>query len=346
MWIRTVHFYFEIVLFCMTWMVGSLVIYLSMFRCRDVLKDYRNMLTFTAVVDMVFVLNSVFTMETFYVYEGVLYYYSDNPLYPKGQFAAYWSGAMFSFFVLFSIIITVIQFMYRYGLLCRPEAYTKLQIGGAFACFTVYIVIHHYFFWWTFNPPNAEYNDILRRHGQSLEWYIVADLRSVNWVWLHFMSFQMVVSVSYTFNILFGVKIIQFLKAKASSMSEKTLRAQKQITYVLFIQALCPLMDTVIPASFVCLNVIIARNAGLAETAILASMAMNIIPFCNSLVVILVIPKYRQLVWKMLRHPLTHASVDATHTGSVAISDSQDKRSTSKVGGRSSIMVSAGASAH
>ncbi|CAD5222991.1 unnamed protein product [Bursaphelenchus okinawaensis] len=100
-----------------------------------------------------------------------------------------------------------------------------------------YIIVHHLLFKVTFKPPSVEYNKILSNHDQNLDWYIVADLRSVNAVWAHFLSFQTVVSFSYTVNIWFGYKIVKFLKEQSGGMSAKTLKAQKTITYVLFVQS-------------------------------------------------------------------------------------------------------------
>lgn len=63
-------------------------------------------------------------------------------------------------------------------------------------------------------------------------------------------------------------------------------------------------MNTVIPASLVCIPVILDRNARMNEFALMASSLMNTIPICNSLVVILVIPRFRRLAWCIVRNPL------------------------------------------
>lgn len=170
------------------------------------------------------------------MYDGVLFYYSGNPYYPQTVQTAYLGGATFSFFVLFSISFTVIQFLYRYGLVVRTQPYSKSLLVGIALFVLIYIIGHHALFWYTFKAPNAEYDEILRSHGENLTAYIVADLRSINSVWVHFSHFQMIVFVTYAFNIWLGYSVWKYLKTQASKMSIRTMKAQKQITKVLVIQ--------------------------------------------------------------------------------------------------------------
>lgn len=194
----------------------------------------------TAAVTMEVGLRSKFILlfQTFYVYDGVLYYYSSNPYYPRSLTTVYLGAALFSFFVLFSISFTVIQFLYRYGLVVRTKPYSKKFIFGTTTFILLYIIGHHALFWVTFRPPNSEYDDILRVHGENLSLYIVADLRSLNSVWFHFIHFQLVVIVAYSINIYLGTQIWRHLKTQSKKMSTKTFDLQKQITKVLVIQVI------------------------------------------------------------------------------------------------------------
>uniref|UniRef100_A0A1I7RK02 N-acetyltransferase domain-containing protein n=1 Tax=Bursaphelenchus xylophilus TaxID=6326 RepID=A0A1I7RK02_BURXY len=297
--LREFHFWYEITIFIISWVLGWMVLLLIMFKTPRSFRGYSHMIALNTVVDLIYSLTDLITMETVDLHGGILYMFPANPYFPTNIISARWASSFWIFALYMTIMALPMQFMYRYGLLCRDKPFTAKHLAGTFGSSLVYLAIHCYIFKFTFKSPSPFYTKILAENpiytNDMPSDYIAGDARELNAMFVHFADCNLIIIVCYGAVFWFGYQISQTLKRTMGSLSKQTAAAQKHITRIMALQALYPLISLVIPTGAIALYPLIASPRQMIQLGFFGCISMNLIPILNPLSVLLVIPIEKNL---------------------------------------------------
>ncbi|CAD5235290.1 unnamed protein product [Bursaphelenchus xylophilus] len=238
--LREFHFWYEITIFIISWVLGWMVLLLIMFKTPRSFRGYSHMIALNTVVDLIYSLTDLITMETVDLHGGILYMFPANPYFPTNIISARWASSFWIFALYMTIMALPMQFMYRYGLLCRDKPFTAKHLAGTFGSSLVYLAIHCYIFKFTFKSPSPFYTKILAENpiytNDMPSDYIAGDARELNAMFVHFADCNLIIIVCYGAVFWFGYQISQTLKRTMGSLSKQTAAAQKHITRIMALQ--------------------------------------------------------------------------------------------------------------
>ncbi|KAI6198004.1 hypothetical protein M3Y94_01293300 [Aphelenchoides besseyi] len=298
--LRTFHFYFEIVIFAISYLLNMTVIILALKLARKTMKEYSSMLIANAVVDMVYTLITFVTMEMVDVERRMMFFISDSPLKPQSYvmrqiFAMSWC--------IGSFILTInvpLQFIYRYSLLCLSSPLRPRQLLGIYCAMLAYVCIHTATFFLTVEPDDNNLESILRENpvfaDEKLEYVVWNGNHIVNS--LQFADVQVITFGCYAIIAWTGYKTQKKLTESISTMRSSTVAAQRQMTKLMIMQAAYPFVTLVFPLAFGCLMTLFGVSASWGNQIMV--LAISLIPILNAFSVILVIPSFRRAIRRIL----------------------------------------------
>ncbi|KAI6202457.1 hypothetical protein M3Y96_00951000 [Aphelenchoides besseyi] len=306
--LRTFHFYFEVVIFAVSYLLNMTVIILALKLARKTMKEYSNMLIANAVVDM------IYTMITFIVdvERRMMFFISDSPLKPQSYvmrqiFAMSWCVGSF--------ILTInvpLQFIYRYSLLCLSSPLRPRQLLGIYCAMLAYVCIHTATFFLTVEPDNNDLEPILRENpvfaDEKLEYVVWNGNHIANS--LQFADVQLITFGCYAIIGWTGYKTQKKLTESISTMRSSTVAAQRQMTKLMIMQAAYPFVALVFPLAFGCLMTLFGVSAGWGNQIMV--LAISLIPILNAFSVILVIPSFRRAIRRILLGDIIHVGAETS----------------------------------
>ncbi|CAD5228764.1 unnamed protein product [Bursaphelenchus okinawaensis] len=301
--VRIFHFYYEVCLFGSSLALNSTVLYMVMMKTPPHFKGYARMIAFNSIIDIMFSVTDLVTMEVVDLHGAVLYLISDNPNYPKDPNLAVATAAFWIFNLYLTIIVIPLQFMYRYGLVCRDQPFKPYQIVAAYAMGCVYLAIHCFIFPFTFDKRSPKYdqilaeNEIYRTHTPGS--YIAGDATKITMA-LHFFNCDLMILISYAFTISFGVAIWKKLNKTIGNLNKEAANAQRYITMIMIMQATYPLIALVIPTGMIAVYPLISKPGESSQFGLVGVCMMNLIPVLNPLAVIINVPMYKNALISMV----------------------------------------------
>ncbi|CAD5228574.1 unnamed protein product [Bursaphelenchus okinawaensis] len=299
-WLREFHFYYEVSVFIVSWFLGWLVLLLIMFKTPKSFRGYSHMIAMNTVVDLIYSVTDLITMETVDLHGAILYMFPANPYFPTNIISARWCSSFWIFALYMTIMALPMQFMYRYGLVCCDKPFTNRQLAGTYGVSLLYLLVHCYIFKFTFKAPSKEYTKILAENpiytNDMPSDYIAGDAHELNAMFAHFANCDLIIMAAYGAVFYFGYQISKTLKRTMGNLSRETAAAQRHITRIMVLQALYPLISLVIPTGAIALYPLIATPGVMIQLGFFGCISMNLIPVLNPLSVLLVIPMYRQAI--------------------------------------------------
>ncbi|CAD5235710.1 unnamed protein product [Bursaphelenchus xylophilus] len=254
------------------------------------------MIAFNSIIDIAFSITDVITMETVDLHGAVLYLVSDNPYYPQSPTLALVTASFWIFNLYLTITVIPLQFMYRYGLVCRDDPFKKWELAGAYLLGCLYLTIHCFIFPFTFDLQSEKYDEILRENEiyrtHTPKSYIAGDATNI-FMALHFFNCDLMIIISYAFTISFGVAIWKKLKKTIGNLNKEAANAQRYITMIMIMQATYPLVALVIPTGMIAIYPLISAPGESSQFGMVGVCMMNLIPVLNPLAVIINVPMYK-----------------------------------------------------
>ncbi|CAD5233130.1 unnamed protein product [Bursaphelenchus xylophilus] len=289
----------------------SLVIYLSSTKVKNkALRVYTIMLISNATVDLIYSINTLCTMCSGVLGIQTVFMTIDSPFWPK---TVWWSYAAVStnlFLMFLSVGILPLQFIYRYGTM-RNQPFSRKQMLLFSLVPLAFALLHGFISPWTFRPPNPEYEVMFREalevdENYELPGYLIGDVRNFDLMTLHFLNIFVIVAFSYA-TILFMAYLSKRTMTLQSglSTSPQTKAVQRQVTRIIYIQAIYPLFVVCVPA--ISFSIAAARGIQLKMIGELVMFSMHTPPLVNSLIVILCVPSYRRFVVNPFKSDQIHS---------------------------------------
>lgn len=117
---------------------------------------------------------------------GLLYIVINNPYHPVSAAWGGTSGAIWAFALYLTVIAVPLQFIYRYGLICRSRPYTRREIMAMCAVALAYIAVHAILCPITMHPRSPTYDAILQKNpvyrNSMPNAYLAEDAVSLSWI--------------------------------------------------------------------------------------------------------------------------------------------------------------------
>ncbi|CAD5233133.1 unnamed protein product [Bursaphelenchus xylophilus] len=283
----------------------TLVIFLSITRVKNrALQVYSIMMVTTASVELAQAITTVATFTTGCFGNKIVFMLVDNPWYPKQQSMTYFAVGLQLFLMFLSVSMLPLQFVYRYGVM-RGKPFTKVQLLGMFFISVCFAGLHGGLTPFTFLPASPKYDIALREAldappDQPLPGYLVGDVHEFNVMAAHFGNVLVIMASSYAVIIIMIILSKNTVTLKSTdSVSKQTQAVQRQVTQIIYLQALYPVIFVCLPCLLFPIYAVQGKAAPyVAEWAV---YSMHTPPLINSLAVIMCVPSYRHFVSKPFR---------------------------------------------
>ncbi|CAD5223466.1 unnamed protein product [Bursaphelenchus okinawaensis] len=268
------------------------------------------MMIANSVVDLLFAVNTMITMASVCFGPQLVYVITDNPLYPKTYLASLIGIGSHLFLMFLSVSMLPLKFIYRYGVM-RNRPFSNIQLFGMFMVSFMLGALHGGACPFTFTPRSAYYDEILKKSLENpnavVNGYLVGEVHEFNAMAMHFSNVFVIMAISYTFIILMIYLSKQTVTLqKNEMMTKQTAAVQRQITRIIYFQALYP----VFVIGFPCLlfPIFVVQGKTVPYIGEWAMFSMHTPPLVNSLAVILCVPSYRRFVV----HPFKSSRIDTS----------------------------------
>uniref|UniRef100_A0A1I7RWQ4 Uncharacterized protein n=1 Tax=Bursaphelenchus xylophilus TaxID=6326 RepID=A0A1I7RWQ4_BURXY len=295
--------YYDYTVGITSYILNCLVIYLAKTQMNKGTAEYKTILYLNCGVDLIFNTFSTITRTICDVQDGIFFILSTGPVGKVPQPYAAIISFIWSWALFLTVVTVPIQFLYRYSQLCLKNQITTrtyvLIYGGFMLAVVVHLVVGFHVY---VTDPAAlkEYEPLMRRNPMFREHmpvFTVAITTSLI-TQLHMLHSMLIVCVAYSVVVYCAVKTLQRLKDTQDSLSKETLAAQRQLTVIMFIQAINPLIMLNMP---ICLSFTLTLlNVTVSGFSFIISPLPYVIPIVNPLCVIFVIPSFRSegMTWQ------------------------------------------------
>ncbi|CAD5233523.1 unnamed protein product [Bursaphelenchus xylophilus] len=291
--------FYDLFLGILSYCLNILVIYLARTQANKSMAEYTAIILLNSVVDIIFNTTNLITRQFVDMQDGNLFMLNTGPI---GQIPQPYSS-MITFSWLFSLLLTVvtvpIQFLYRYSQLCLRNPLQFWHYVLIFGGFILAIALHCAAGVLVFETNPAvlrEYEHLLRRNPLFHDNVPVFTLgvKDSPKAALHMLDCIFIVAVAYSIVIYCALKTIKKLRVAKESMSRTTLAAQRQLTVIMIIQGLNPLIIINTPIFVAVLFTLF--NVTLQGISYFITPIIAFIPIVNSLSVICIVPSFRRFV--------------------------------------------------
>uniref|UniRef100_A0A1I7RXR7 7TM_GPCR_Srx domain-containing protein n=1 Tax=Bursaphelenchus xylophilus TaxID=6326 RepID=A0A1I7RXR7_BURXY len=257
-------------------------------RLRDILRRSTN--KFRTVLTAVFGEKIVFMLMDNYPITSII-----------GPYAAL-STQLFLMFL--GVAMLPLQFIYRYGVMIQ-KPFTNCQMFLMFCGSLMLGGLHGGLSPFTFRPRNEYYDEKLREAMDvgtnfTLPFYVVGDVSKFGIMSLHFINIFVIMAISYSIIITMVYLSKRSVTLVCSDqLSKQTRTVQKQVTKIIYLQALYPVLFVAIPCSI--FPIIAVKGWQVPYFAEVAMSLMHTPPLVNSVLVIMCVPSYRRSVMRPFR---------------------------------------------
>ncbi|CAD5233497.1 unnamed protein product [Bursaphelenchus xylophilus] len=315
--VRKYHWCYELFLGATSLTLNSIVVYMAMTTRNRVIGSFCYVVIMSLISDIIYAAANVISMMVVEVKGGLLYFITLGPFSHSGypynflMCSIYLAGL---YMVFFSIGL---QFIYRYFALCRSHL-TIFQFSMLFVATTAYCALEAFTGFLVFDGETPEGTELIREHPMYMHdtpTYIIVDPRKPA-AKLHILSTQLNVIFMYIVIFYTGRKINSKLREASKSMSQSTKNAQRQLTRVMVLQAVYPTIIICIPTMVATVFTQLRMDAAWAGLYMVP--CATLVPFVNSVTLLLVIPSFRRRFFGSL--PFRKSQVGQTTMDSKIIS--------------------------
>ncbi|KAH7707889.1 7TM GPCR protein [Aphelenchoides avenae] len=287
------------------------------------MRAYRNVLLMTCISDIslnvvaLIVQPAIFTKGTYVLAVSNGWFKGVYPFLDRAGVATFCS------MVHTNIVLIVVQFMYRYRMLCLEEKarssnwklfaaagfWCTLQALNAMWCFTTGVT----------EERQRTASEILRELGwgsnETPASYSTLNHASEFRIFLHHLIYFVSTLGGYSAIIWSHVKIGAFLKDRRQVMSPQTRRMQAQLTRMLTALAISPLLFITGPAAMTVVLIALQLSPGYMSAFV--TVSMSLITVVNPLTTIFFVRPYRRAVIHAIGGKFTSGTVaPLSHTAS------------------------------
>ncbi|KAE9547107.1 hypothetical protein FO519_009681, partial [Halicephalobus sp. NKZ332] len=236
--------------------LNGLLIYLIYSRSTKALKDYKKVLYLGVVVDIIYSSISLLFAPTTLIYKDVYFVLLEGILGQLEEPMTTIGYVLNVFATYFCIATTQVQFIYRYLLICKNKklnnfAFFGLVLTSVISCglcgFTNYIG----FGILTTSADLVYYQSLVEFTGWP---EVLAGKRNYAATMIKYLNFivypiTFVMLYSYVTIIFCGVSIHKILRIEASKYSKQNVKCQTQVSVILTIEAVFPVITVLIPTA-------------------------------------------------------------------------------------------------
>ncbi|CAD5221543.1 unnamed protein product [Bursaphelenchus okinawaensis] len=298
-------YYLEFVKWCyrITTGVGplvSLVLLFIIYKTRkSVLKDYQTILVLYCIHDLLFEIVCLLSYLQSNIKVDVLIigtrFGVDQPQSVAVMAALY----LYSMYML--LFMLLVSCHCRYNVLKNVHNTNKKQWITSYvtinvlsilsALLTIYVLLEEG------NVITKKYRDDIC-FGESTKNYLEIDTKKLR-VRLLIGKWLLTLFIVYGIAVWYGAKTLKLLSSSAAKYSTRTLTTQRQLTKVIIIQGLIPMITSVGPLSVTCLCIIFVIDPKGMEVTLYGCVSW--IPVLNALSTIVFIKQYRQFIVRIWR---------------------------------------------
>uniref|UniRef100_A0AC34F9B1 Uncharacterized protein n=1 Tax=Panagrolaimus sp. ES5 TaxID=591445 RepID=A0AC34F9B1_9BILA len=264
--------------------------------------NYKKVLYLGCVTDFFYAFWNFLAEPDVTTIDGIYFSFTRGvPGYLPFPFTA-WTVPFTLFFIYFSVVNVAVQFIYRYLLLCWKITLNKLIFLSLVAFGAIAVISYCMFF--AYYLMTRTVDDMYYAHLLiGTDWMVNGKIPYFGAIPVaafvngFYISYP-IVFVSYMIVIFCGISLFRKIKATENLLHIDMKKYQRQITVVMTVEAILPIITVVFPILLDCTTILLKINFTWAGkiTFLLSSFA----PVINPLVKLMVISCYRKRIKSLL----------------------------------------------
>ncbi|KAI6189609.1 hypothetical protein M3Y97_00027200 [Aphelenchoides bicaudatus] len=271
--------------------------YLAIKKTNKTMQQYKLIILLSAIVDFLFSTTTFISMPLADMVDGKLF------LINSGYFAhaqqplsiIVFSCWLYTLYLL--LVNAAMIFFYRYNVLCKQKSLSLWRFGKTYAAISAYVVIQCVLCYFTAEDSSGNrfqqiiaQNLLFAEDTPTVNVYDATKLVPV----LHLLHGNFICSCLYGTIIFTGYKVHKTLAFSRRFMSRNTINVQNQLTKIMVLQAVYPLISLVTPILLYCTGPLF--HVTLPFVGLFLSVTVSLIPIVNSLTTCVIIPSFRRSI--------------------------------------------------
>ncbi|KAI6219452.1 hypothetical protein M3Y95_01112600 [Aphelenchoides besseyi] len=294
---------FEYAVASMSISLNGILLYLCLYKMTKSMKEYKFFLICGCVIDLLFTVLSAISQIVVVDHGTKMIFVLESPFLPATHTSVIIATSIWCSFLYAMIINVVTQFVNRLNIICLRNRFSMLQI----------LMFEFVFLCWTTahcanignacdEHDNLETSRELKKnpffYNATLPPWIAGDTHKLGMI-IQLIDVQLIISTAYGIIFYSGWRIQRKLSEDKDILQETTIRSQKQVSRILIIQAAIPVLSVIFPVGLA--DLLPLLNISFDYIAIFIRLTIGITPLLNPLVVLVVIPRFRNTIIRMVR---------------------------------------------
>ncbi|KAI6172671.1 hypothetical protein M3Y98_00999300 [Aphelenchoides besseyi] len=282
--------------------LNGILLYLCLYKISKSMKEYKCLLVCGCVIDLLFTISSAVCQIVIVDHETKMIFVLESPFLPATHRFVVIATSVYCL-VLYAMIINVVtQFVNRLNIIC---------LRNRFSIIHVFMFEFVFFCWTTAHCTNIgnvcdEHNNpaTIREleknpffHNSTVPPYIAGDTHKLKMI-IQLIDSQFIITTAYGIIFYCGWRIQRKLSEDKGILLESTIRSQKRVSKILYVQAIIPIVSVIFPVGLADFLPLI--NLSFDYIPIFIRLTIGITPLLNPLVVLMVIPSFRNSVMNLI----------------------------------------------
>ncbi|KAE9547863.1 hypothetical protein FO519_008924 [Halicephalobus sp. NKZ332] len=253
---RKLKFFVNIIVSPLALIVNGCLIYLIYSKSKKALRDYKKVLYLGVIVDIIYSSISLLFAPTTFVYKDVYFVLLEGILGQLEEPMTTIGYVLNVFATYFCIATAQVQFIYRYLLICKNKklnnlAFFGLVLTSVISCGLCGFASYIGFGILTTSADLVYYQSLVEFTGWP---EVLTGKRNyaatiTKYVYYGSAPITFVMSYSYLSIIFCGISIYRTLQKEASKYTVQTIKYQTQVTVILTMEAVVPVITVLIPTA-------------------------------------------------------------------------------------------------
>ncbi|CAD5206004.1 unnamed protein product [Bursaphelenchus okinawaensis] len=302
--------------------INSLFVYLLFTKTPKQLKHYARVMFIHVVNDTSFILAFYFVLPKFFPHNGQVFVILTNFSNLFGVYWSTWITAVYYFFEILQLAFLPLDFFYRYRVVCKQHIMSSKTLAIVVGVTSTVIFFQSMILSRLMLQQTPEYDITLRAllKVQKLPMYVATSTNP----WLGYtnncMNLMLVLFCFSMCGYVFYKIQCELKRSSRTSQNIKMVRLEKQVTRLMIVQSILPLIVTSIP--FIVVSGCAQFNISMPRLGYFNSILATWNGTIKTIATICVIPNYRNFVYKKIQ---VNRVISTYHTNDQSLASVSNK---------------------